>query len=168
MPTRKRIASNLISKSIFTAWLLLTRERGTWRSSMTQCRPIATHTPTTDKAAELLGPCSFLDSKDAVYGRPVYLVNSAAGPVHFQRIDRRCVSQPEVNARVVGGSEAAPAENVAPLRGLSLREVDSRSHRILGALGAADQFQLNPVVTGAIDITQQRGRCVDIIEHYVN
>src|SRR5580700_3275284 len=126
MPTRKRIGLNLISKSIFTAWLLLTRERGTWRSSTTQCRPIATHTPTTDRAAELLGPCSFLDSKDAIYRRPVYLVNSAAGPAHFQRIDRRCVSQPEVNARVVGRSKAAAAENVAPLRDLSRREENSR------------------------------------------
>src|SRR5580692_6123198 len=135
MPTRKRIGSNLISKSVFTVWLLLTRERGTWRSSMTQCRPIATHTPTTDKATELLGPCSFLNSEDPVHRRPVYLVEFAAGPAHFQRIDRRCVSQPEVNARVVGRSKAAAAENVAPLRDLSRRDEDSRSHRILRAPG---------------------------------
>src|SRR5882757_3027609 len=73
-----------------------------------------------------------------------------------------------MNAGIIRGCEAAAAENVPALGLIGGCQIHCSADGITRALWSSQQFQLYPVMAVVIDVAQQGGRRIDVIQDNID
>ena len=102
----------------------------------------------------------FFNHQLLVGGLPSNGVNLAGRPVHYDGVDPRRRSQPEMQPRIARRLEAAVGANFLGLDQISGFQFDSSPESIPVRPGA-DGFDAQPVSGCGLDVSQQRRRTVE-------
>ena len=78
------------------------------------------------------------------------------------------LAQVEVNARVIGGEIAASAEDIASLASGAAGQIHGRSYGVARAAGTSYKLKLYPVIPVRIDVAQEGGGTVDVVDDDIN
>lgn len=73
-----------------------------------------------------------------------------------------------MNPHVVRGQVTAPAQDIPTLTHSGCLQVYSRSNRIARTLRPADELQFNPVMMVRIDIAEENGNSVHVVENHAD
>src|SRR5271156_1206910 len=69
---------------------------------------------------------------------------------------------------IIRRCEATAAKDVSALGLVRGCQVDRSADSIARALCSSQQFQLDPVMVVVIDVAQQDGRCIDVVQYNID
>src|SRR6266850_2643896 len=133
-----------------------------WRrvSSLSSSRHVRT--------SRLNDPFAFLDCINPVDRRYVKFFSTSAGPNNFNKIQFVRSAQSKMQARVRTRRVTSATEDIAALAEPACRDKHLGSNGIARTLCAAHKLECDPVVRILHDVSKQRGRAINIIQHHVD